>query len=219
MSIKPETSDDNEKYEFTDNHDEHEGTIVWQIRRLVENGHGELGGWLESEYNLASEGSSWVGPSAIVKDEARVQGDAEVYGGSIRGYADVHGGVVESGEINGYAVITGGTITGSARIFGEAKVEGGYIGEKAQVYGGKIQGGSVSGRAEVSGGTMIGGNVGGHAYIDGGVIEGGDVFGYSVVTGGIIRGTAVIKGRAIINSGEYHQGTFDRGIHGEPEEE
>ena len=51
---------------------------------------GELGGWIEKEYNLSQEGSAWVFGEARVFGEAWVYGEARVYGKAlVSGEADI----------------------------------------------------------------------------------------------------------------------------------
>ena len=44
---------------------------------------GDLGGRVESEYNLSQDGNSWISDNAVVLDYAVVCGNAEVGGNSI----------------------------------------------------------------------------------------------------------------------------------------
>ena len=68
---------------------------VYQIRALKDfNGirQGELGGYIESEYNLSHEGNCWI------YDEGKVFGQAKICDNvSVKGYAQVYG----DGEIHG----------------------------------------------------------------------------------------------------------------------
>ena len=77
------------KYELTSNFKLHFGRKLFQIRALISFGSvkgGDLGGWIESEDNLAQDGNAWVYGNARVYgdawvyDDARVSGDAEVSG-------------------------------------------------------------------------------------------------------------------------------------------
>ena len=76
----------NQKYELLD-HDTVQawgGRTLKRIRALVAIGSlvaaGELGGYIESEDNLACNGDAWVYGNARVSGDARVYGDAWVYG-------------------------------------------------------------------------------------------------------------------------------------------
>lgn len=56
---------------------------------------GQLGGFIESEANLSHEGDCWVADNAkglenaIVEDNARVEGEAVMKGGTVIGFAKV----------------------------------------------------------------------------------------------------------------------------------
>ena len=117
---------------------------------------GDIGGYVESAYNLSQEGTSWIYGDAVVFGDARVLHDAKVYDnavvsgnacifGSARVYdeAMVYGGA----EVYGNARVSGNAIvSGKAEVSGEAKVSG-----KAEVYGNaRVSGNAiVSGKAEV----------------------------------------------------------------------
>jgi hypothetical protein len=107
------------KYELTKNFIEYKGRKLYQIKALkdfwkVEVGDlggyiwkvevGDLGGYIEKESNLSQEGDCWV------CDEAKVFGDAEVYGNAkIRDIAEVYGNAKIYGNVmvSDYAVING----------------------------------------------------------------------------------------------------------------
>lgn len=107
------------KYELTDETKTlANGTVLHRIRAVKDftlaDGKkvlaGDLGGWIEKEYNLSHIGSAWVSGNARVFGYAEVSDDAEVFG-----YA----------EVSGYA-----WVYGDARVFGDAEVFG-----NAEVYG------------------------------------------------------------------------------------
>ena len=81
------------KYRLTDMVLETEcGLVLHRIRALrdiPEHGvtAGDLGGWIESERNLAQSDNAWVYGDVCVYGNARVSGDAQVYG-SARVYGD-----------------------------------------------------------------------------------------------------------------------------------
>lgn len=65
------------KYELTDEKIKWEGRTLYRIRALKDFGYikaGDLGGWVESEYNLSQEDNCWV------CDDAKVYGDTVVNG-------------------------------------------------------------------------------------------------------------------------------------------
>lgn len=72
------------------------GTKLYRIKSLKDFGNvraGEIGGYVQGEYNLSQEGNAWVSGDAWVYGDARVYGNARVYGGAeIYGNAEVSGG-------------------------------------------------------------------------------------------------------------------------------
>jgi hypothetical protein len=89
---------------------------VYRIRALRDFGDvrcGDLGGYIESEANLCHEGDAWVhdvaqvyGPGAVVRDNARVRGEAWVLG-RVEDYAQVCDlAIVTTGAcVGGYTVL------------------------------------------------------------------------------------------------------------------
>ncbi len=66
------------KYEFTGETRDHFGTTLRRIRARSSFGDvtaGDLGGWIESEGNLAQTGAAWVYGDAQVYGAAWVSGD------------------------------------------------------------------------------------------------------------------------------------------------
>lgn len=139
---------------------------------------GELGGWLESEKNLAQDGACWVSGEAKVFGRAVVCGNAKVHGSAmVYGHAKVYGEaevyenaiinghvmVCENAKVYGTAVLRGyvevfeqaevydyAVVDESACVYGCAKVFGdAYVCEDAQLYG----------SAEVCGDTVVYGHV------------------------------------------------------------
>lgn len=120
---------------------------------------GDLGGWVQSEENLATDyNSAWISGNAMVYGEARVvddgwvSGNARIYGNAliseqanVEGNAQIYGSatvsdcavVGESAKVYGSANISGNArVLGNAQVFGEAKVSGrATICDKAQVCG------------------------------------------------------------------------------------
>lgn len=71
------------KYEITDIGMEWEGRKVYRIRALKSFGivkEGELGGFIQHEWNLSQEGYCWVFDDAVVCDHARVRDRARIAG-------------------------------------------------------------------------------------------------------------------------------------------
>ena len=111
------------------------GKKLFRIKALVAFGDvekGELGGFIEKEDNLSHDGNAWV------YGDARVSGDAQVYGNAwVFGNAQVSGDARVSGDAWVY---------GNAQVYGNAWVSG-----NAQVYGDA----RVSGNAQVSGDARV----------------------------------------------------------------
>ena len=105
----------NKKYELTDETINHYGVVLHRIKALrsfsdVE--AGDLGVYIQSEYNLSHEGDCRISGNAIVKDEAKVFDNAIVCGNAIvRGNANIYNkaivitGIIEGSTINGDVVI------------------------------------------------------------------------------------------------------------------
>jgi len=99
------------KFELTAETKDFLGIKLFRIRALIEFGDvakGDLGGWVESEKNLAHDGDAWV------SDDAKVSGEAKVFG-----HAKVSGRAWVSGEawVYGHA-----KVSGRAWVSGEARV-------------------------------------------------------------------------------------------------
>ena len=99
---------------------------------------GDIGGYVESAYNLSQEGTSWIYGDAVVFGDARVLHDAKVYDNAV-----VSGNACIFGSAR---VFCEALVYGSARVYDEALVYG-----RAKVYGEA----EVNGKAEVCGGAVI----------------------------------------------------------------
>ena len=102
------------KYELTDETKAvANGTVLHRIRAVkdftladgTEVLAGDLGGWIEKEYNLSHIGSAWVYGNAEVYDDAEVNGNACVYGNAwvfgnakVWGEAQVYGNALVYGD-------------------------------------------------------------------------------------------------------------------------
>ena len=134
----------NKKYELTDETINVYGHILHRIKALRDFSNvkaGDLGGYIEKEYNLDHNGSCWV------YDDAKVYNNAKVYDNAI-----VHG----NAEVFGDAKVFGGAwIYGSAEVYGYAEVFGdAEVHNNAKVYDNAI----VHGNAEVFGDARVYGN-------------------------------------------------------------
>jgi hypothetical protein len=151
------------KYELTDESKTlPDGTIVCRIRALRDFEHiknGMLGGWIEREANLSCEGTAWI------YDDAKVFGDAKVYGNAwvssdaqVYGNARVYG---DAGVYDGAKVFGDTRVSGDTRIYGNAKVYGNaWVSGDTRIYGNaKVLGDTrIYGNAKVLGDTRIYGN-------------------------------------------------------------
>ena len=124
--------DEQRKYEYTGETKVVSGRTLRQIRATRNVGRwtktGDVGGWIESDANLAHEGECWVAGDARVAGNARVFGDAWVgEQAHISGHARV-GGLANVGHharIYGSAIVLGRTIVdGYSHIYGDAQVGG-----------------------------------------------------------------------------------------------
>lgn len=116
-----------EKYEMTGETKEHEGRVLHRIRALRdiparEVKKGDLGGWVESEHNLAQSGDCWIGEEAKVYENGRVAENAFVYGAAqVSGGANVYG----SADVSDEAHVCGrGDVCGDAAVYDNARVSG-----------------------------------------------------------------------------------------------
>ena len=90
------------KYELTAEVNEKGLYRIKALKDFSDVNKGDLGGWVESTYNLSQEGNCWIYDEACVFDKARIFGAARVYDKAlIRDEAWVYG---------------------TARIFGKARI-------------------------------------------------------------------------------------------------
>lgn len=78
------------KYKLTDEIIELDGVKLFRIEALKNFSiikKGFKGGFVQSENNLSQEGNCWIFDDAMVYENARVTGNAEVFGGEICGNA------------------------------------------------------------------------------------------------------------------------------------
>lgn len=162
----------NKKYELTDeSRNLPGGTTVYRIKALrnfADVKKGQLGGFVESDYNISHTGDAWAYHDAMILGRARVVGNARVYDSAIvKGHARVKecatiSGVSiisESAEVRESASVNGGAkVCGRARVLGFASVE-----EQATIKDDAW----VHGSAFVRGDAVIGAltNLGGVTYV------------------------------------------------------
>lgn len=116
------------KYKFADEFVTYRGHLLRRIIATSDFGAvkaGDLGGFIETRYNLSSEGDAWVGDYAYVFAGGRVSGNAQVYGAAM---------VMDDSMVTGTAHVCdsavvgcGSTITGNARVWSRASVYGSVV--------------------------------------------------------------------------------------------
>ena len=139
-----------EKYEIllNDNIELGGRVILYRIKALRDFGNvkaGDLGGYIEKEYNLSHEGNCWVYDYAKVFGNARVSGYAVVYDNAwvygdarVSGNAKVYDNALVSGDawVSGNAIVTGETtVNGYAKISGNAYITSNNDYAVAQYFG------------------------------------------------------------------------------------
>ena len=139
------------KYELTDETKRLvNGRVLHRIKALMDFGDvkkGELGGWVEKEFNLSQDKGCWVGGNAYVYGDARVCDNAQVCDNArVYSHAKVYGNAL---------VCDNAWVSDNAQVYGEACLYG-----YAQVYGDAVIYGyaQVYGNALVYGGAVIGGD-------------------------------------------------------------
>lgn len=123
---------------------------VYRIRALKDISYshcvdaGELGGWVESEYNLSQTDGCWISPDAVAVGRARVSMNAHLYSGCVaRDFAQVSG----NSEVWMDSVVRDhGVVTDYARIKNNTVVSGnGVVGDRADLDNSVVRGGFVGG--------------------------------------------------------------------------
>lgn len=126
---------------------------------------GEAGGLVYGSRALDQDGECWIGNGVVVKDQARVRGDAVVSGSGIvlsgrclvGKNARVDNAMIsQSAHIEGYANVTGGKISGNVVVRGETRIEDsvlehGYFNGVAELYGARFLGESCNAIAVTGG--------------------------------------------------------------------
>ena len=156
------------KYELTDETIDVSGTTLHRIKALKDFGNvkkGELGGYVESEYNLSQIGNCWVYGNARVCGDAELCGNAKVCGNArVCGNAEVCGNawVYGNAEVCGNAKVCGDAeLCGNAWVYGNAELCGnaGVCGNAEVCGNAKVYGNAwVYGNAELCGNARVYGN-------------------------------------------------------------
>lgn len=154
----------NKKYKLTHHTKVVEGHTLHRIKALKsfdDVRKGDLGGWVESHYNLSQKGTAWiydkakvydkalVFDNAKVRDHARVYGNAWVYKNAwVYGHARVSGAAGVSGNawVHGHAkVYDNAKVWGNVLVYDHAHVSGNvHVYDNAKVYGDSILQGRIS---------------------------------------------------------------------------
>ena len=86
---------ENRKYEMTNITMEYEERTLYRIRALKDFSDvkaGDLGGWVETEYNLSQEGNCWIYDEAKCMDNARMYHNSAMYNNSVMcDFSEMHG--------------------------------------------------------------------------------------------------------------------------------
>ena len=149
--------EENKKYKLTDETIEVEGKTLYRIESLKDFRYvlkGEKGGFVESEDNLSQEGNCWIADDAMVYDDARVSGCAEVVQNAIvcgrskvennavvYGYAFVKDSyIIDDAVVGDYATVTSGvSVGGGSNIRGNVEIK-----NDIEVHNGTCLGGNTN---------------------------------------------------------------------------
>lgn len=121
------------KYELTDEHITHRGCVLTRIRALRDIPRhgvkkGDLGGYVQSPWNLTNKGDCWIADTAKVFEKGGVRGDALVCGdAAVRSRGMVTGNAVvkDNAVVAAHAVIKNNAVVkDNAHVYGWATVGG-----------------------------------------------------------------------------------------------
>jgi carbonic anhydrase/acetyltransferase-like protein (isoleucine patch superfamily) len=127
----------NKKYELTDESIEIPGHILYRIKALRDFSdvkEGDLGGFIEKEFNLSHDDNCWIYRMAKIFDNACVCDNARVFGkASVHGTAHVYDNAVVCGDAYVY---NNAQVFGDASIYGNAQIsDTAWISGNARVSG------------------------------------------------------------------------------------
>lgn len=204
----------NDKYELTDDtrtiSDKNGDHVVHRIRALRDIGDfikaGDLGGYIESDYNLSASGSCWVYHDAIVYGCASVKDNAKICDKAIAcNQATVYGNaaiwdnatICDYARIYENACVSGNAIVkGSAEVFALASIlDSAIVGEKARIWD----------RAVIADNAQVLGNAGvfDHAMVlDNAIVKGNAVvqFGTRIRCDAIVGEEAGFTSKAVVTT-------------------
>lgn len=114
-------------------------TTVYRVRALKDFGDvkkGDLGGYIQSEYNLSQYGNCWIYDEAIcwqsgkILNNSKLKDFAEIFGcGKIKDNAIVGGRCIvkDSSVISGFVILSDNITTlGTSRVYGYGPVDGNH---------------------------------------------------------------------------------------------
>lgn len=133
---------------------------LYRVRALRSFGDvkkGDVGGYVENEYNLSHTGDCWIYNNAKVYDNGRIYNNGKIYNNAMvyhnaRIYKNTK--VYGNAEIFEHAAIFGNAvIQGNAKIYGVSVIE-----KNALIYGESVicDGARIGGNAEIKNGMHIG---------------------------------------------------------------
>ena len=188
------------KYDLLADMKEVDGVIVRRIRALMDIPEhnvkkGDIGGYVESSFNLSHEGSAWIEKDAVVFEKASIAGSALISDEAIvRGSAHVFENAVVGGKAKIYE---------NARIHGEVEIwenpvifGGAHLLDNVEVWGNA----DIAGNVEVRGQSKIYGN----ALLRGNTVIRDDctVKGDARVRNAKLSGIIAVKDKANIHGNE-----------------
>lgn len=113
---------------------------------------GELGGYVQREWNLSQNGECWLYGKAVCEDFARVQGNA---------------GILDNARIHGEAFVNGNArVSGKASIGGDAYVEDAVVKGETEISGNAVAASYGAGIPVIDGKSRIRGEVHGGFRIE-----------------------------------------------------
>ena len=155
--------EENKKYKLTDETKVYNGKTLYRIQALKNFSYVnklQKGGFVESENNLSQENDCWIGNDAMVFDDARVSGYAEVAQNAI---VCGRSKVANNALVYGHAFIKDSYIIDDAVVGDYAKVTSGVSVGGCSNIRGNVE---IKNEIEVHNGTCLGGNTNIHHQDD-----------------------------------------------------
>lgn len=182
------------KYELTNETTKVNGRTLYRIRALKTIStnlmlvqEGELGGFVESEFNLAQEGNCWIGDNAVVFKNARVYDNA-----IIRGHSYIYG----NARVFHNATIQDSSCSNSTWIYGTAAVYDSICRDSSLIYDrAVIERSTIRDFSRINGYPSV---------IDSLIRDCAQITGQGIVRHSVVRGNSVIS-----DYGSIVQGTAE----------